>query len=134
MALIMGLLLWERMIDPELICRKARIAYYGTHCQPGYMTTLPLDAYIADTLMPDLVGHDRQPSAFLVYMYLWRLTHGAGATHAQVALLDIADATGLSKRAVQDAVGRLAKRTLLTVARESITAVPVYTVLRPWRR
>jgi hypothetical protein len=30
------------------------------------MTTLPLDAYIIDTLMPDLVGHDRQPSAFLV--------------------------------------------------------------------
>jgi hypothetical protein len=35
---------------------------------------------------------------------------------------------------VQDAIGRLAKRTLLTVARESITAVPVYTVLLPWRR
>lgn len=98
------------------------------------MTTLPLDAYIVDTLMPDLVGHDRQPSAFLVYMYLWRRTHGAGAATTQVALLDIAEATGLSKRAVQDALGRLAKRKLLTVARESITAVPVYTVLRPWRR
>jgi len=119
------------MIDPEWVCRKARIAYYGIGCQ---MTTLPLDAYIVDTLMPDLVGHDRQPSAFLVYMYLWRQTHGAGAADTQVALLDIAEATGLSKRAVQDAIGRLAKRTLLTVARESITAVPVYTVLLPWRR
>ena len=98
------------------------------------MTTLPLDAYIVDTLMPDLVGHDRQPSAFLVYLYLWRQTHGAGATDTQVALLDIAEATGLSKRAVQDALGRLAKRKLLTVERASITAVPVYTVLRPWRR
>ena len=29
-----------------------------------------LDAYIIDTLMPDLVGHDRQPSAFIVYLYL----------------------------------------------------------------
>jgi hypothetical protein len=143
------------MIDPALVGRKARIAYYGSGCQrlattadaedtavdfwsvtktQGLMTTLPLDAYIVDTLMPDLVGHDRQPSAFLVYMYLWRRTHGAGAVTAQVALLDIAEATGLSKRAVQDALGRLAKRTLLTVARESITAVPVYTVLRPWRR
>ena len=126
------------MIDPESICRKARIAYYGTRCQrgdPGHeMTTLPLDAYIVDTLMPDLVGHDRQPSAFLVYIYLWRQTHGAGAADAQVALLDIADATGLSKRGVQDALGRLAKRKLLTVERASITAVPVYTVLRPWRR
>jgi DNA-binding GntR family transcriptional regulator len=51
----------------------------------------------------------------------------------QVALLDIADATGLSKRAVQDGLGRLDARRLITVARASITAVPVYTVLRPWR-
>jgi len=98
------------------------------------MTMLALDAYIFDTLMPDLVGHDRQPSAFLVYVFLWRQTHGAGASSTQVALVDIAEGTGLSKRAVQDALGRLAKRRLLTVARESITAVPVYTVQRPWRR
>jgi hypothetical protein len=31
-------------------------------------------------------------------------------------------------------LGWLAKRKLLAVAREHITAVPVYTVLRPWRR
>ena len=84
--------------------------------------------------MPDLVGHDRQPSAFLVYLYLWRQTHGNGAQTVQVALLDIAEATGLSKRAVQSAVGWLAKRRFLTATRTSITAVPVYTVLRPWRR
>ena len=84
--------------------------------------------------MRDLVGHDRQPSAFLVYLYLWRQTHGSGQEAAQVALLDIAEATGLSKHGVQDALGRLAKRRLLTVAREHIAAVPVYTVLRAWRR
>jgi hypothetical protein len=98
------------------------------------MSSIVFDAYIVDTLMPDLVGHDRQPSAFLVYLYLWRQTHGGGGQTAQIALLDIAEATGLSKRAVQDALGRLAKRKLLTVAREHITAIPVYTVLRPWRR
>jgi CRP-like cAMP-binding protein len=98
------------------------------------MSSIAFDAYIVDTLMRDLVGHDRQPSAFLVYLYLWRQTHGSDRQNAQVALLDIAEATGLSKRGVQDALGRLAKRRLLTVARESITAVPVYTVLRPWRR
>lgn len=97
------------------------------------MTSMAFDPYIVDTLMPDLVGHDRQPSAFLVYLFLWRQTHAAGRTTAQVALLDIAGATGLSKRAVQEALGRLAKRTLLSVARASMTAVPVYTVLRPWR-
>jgi hypothetical protein len=98
------------------------------------MTTMGLDPYLVDTLMPELVGHDRQPSAFLVYLYLWRQTHADGKLTVQVALLDIADATGLSKRTVQDAIGWLAKRKLLTVARDSITAVPVYTVLRPWRR
>jgi hypothetical protein len=95
---------------------------------------LLVDPYVIETLMPDLVGHDRQPSAFLVYLYLWGQTHGAERQTAQVALIDIAEATGLSKRAVQDALGRLAKRKLLTVARASITAIPVYTVLRPWRR
>jgi hypothetical protein len=98
------------------------------------MATLTLDAYILDSLMPDLVGHDRQPSAFVVYLFLWRLTHGGGHVTAQVALRDIAENTGMSKRAVQIAIGWLVKRRLNTVARANITAVPVYTVLRPWRR
>jgi hypothetical protein len=41
--------------------------------------------------------------------------------------------TGLSKRAVQEALRLLAKRRLLSIERESITAIPVYEVLRPWR-
>jgi hypothetical protein len=98
------------------------------------MTTYSIDTYILDTLMADLVGHDRQPSAFLVYLFLWTKTHGRKAPTTQLALRDIADGTGLSKRAVQDALGRLSKRKLIGVTRESITAVPVYTVLRPWRR
>jgi hypothetical protein len=98
------------------------------------MTTIAIDAYILDTLMRDLVGHDRRPSAFLVYLYLWRATHGRGGGVAQIALLDIAQDIGLSKRSVQEALSWLSKRELVTVARESITAVPVYTVLRPWSR
>jgi len=98
------------------------------------MATVPLDAYVVDTLMADLVGHDRQPSAFLVYLFLWRRTHGADEPTAQVSLLDIAAATGLSKRGVQDALGWLSKRRLISIQRESITAVPVYTVKRPWVR
>jgi hypothetical protein len=35
---------------------------------------------------------------------------------------------------LQDALGHLSKRKLIAVEREGITAVPVYTVLRPWRR
>ena len=87
-----------------------------------------------DTLMRDLVGHDRQPSAFLVYLLLWRETHGSNKKTTQLALIDIAEAVGLSKRGVQDALGHLGKRKLIAVERDSITAVPVYTVLRPWRR
>jgi DNA-binding GntR family transcriptional regulator len=98
------------------------------------MTTIAIDAYILDTLMRDLVGHDRRPSAFLVYLYLWRATHGRGGAEAQVALLDIAEDIGLSKRSVQEALSWLSTRELITVARQSITAVPVYTVRRPWRR
>jgi hypothetical protein len=96
--------------------------------------TISIDEYVLDALMPDLVGHDRQPSAFIVYLTLWRQTHAGRRHTAQVALQDLAESTGLSKRAVQDAVGWLAKRKLVSIARASITAVPVYTVLRPWAR
>lgn len=98
------------------------------------MTTYTIDTYILDTLMRDLVGHDRQPSAYLVYLFLWTETHGARRASTQKALADIAESTGLSKRGVQDALGQLAKRKFIGVERESITAIPVYTVLRPWRR
>ena len=98
------------------------------------MATVPVDAYILDTLMADLVGHDRAPSAYLVYLFLWRRTHGNGAPSAQVSLFDISTATGLAKRSVQDALRLLAKRRLLSIQRNGITAIPVYTVKRPWAR
>jgi hypothetical protein len=98
------------------------------------MTTVEIDAYVLDSLMADLVGHDRQPSAFLVYLFLWRRTLGSGEPTARASLLDISLGTGLSKRAVQEALRLLAKRRLLSIQRESITAIPVYEVLRPWMR
>ncbi len=96
--------------------------------------TIEVDAYVLDTLMGDLVGHDHQPSAFLVYLYLWRRTRAEGVDEAAVSLRQIAEGTGLSRRAVQDAVGRLAQRQLIGVERASITAVPRYRVHRPWAR
>jgi len=98
------------------------------------MAGIEVDGYVLDTLMADLVGHDRQPSAFLVYLHLWRHTLGAGKPAAQLSLLDLATGTGLSKRAVQEALRWLSRRRLLGVQRESITAIPVYTVRRPWVR
>lgn len=98
------------------------------------MNSVQVDAYVLDTLLPDLVGHDRQPSAFLVYLFLWRSSQDASRMKTQVSLLDIATGTGLSKRAVQEALRRLAKRRLISIQRESITAIPIYTVRRPWIR
>jgi len=93
-----------------------------------------IDDYVVDTLMADLIGHDRQPSAFIVYLFLARAVQDGRASTVQIALQDVAERTGLSKRSVQSALGWLVKRKLIAVARESITAIPVYTVMRPWRR
>ncbi len=96
------------------------------------MGTIPIDEYVIDTLMRDLVGHDRQPAAFLVYLLLWRNT--LQRSRVGISLGQIAEGTGLSKRAVQAGLSRLAKRGLIGIRRESITAIPEYTVKRLWKR
>ncbi len=96
------------------------------------MPAIRVDEYVLDTLMADLIGHDRQPSAFSVYLMLWRHTHGSSKTTAQISLLDLSMSTGLSKRAVQEGLRWLSRRRLISIQRESITAIPVYTVKRPW--
>ena len=95
---------------------------------------LALDAYVIETLMPDLVGHDRSPSAFVVYLHLWRHSIGAGAPSTQRSLREIAEGTGLSRRGVQEALTVLTRRKLIGIERQTITDVPVYTVVQPWRR
>ena len=97
-------------------------------------SSIRLDPYLVDTLLPDLVGHDRRPSAFLVYLVLWRLSDADGGAPVRVALQDLAEMTGLSKRAVQGAITRLVRRRLVRVRREGITAVGEYAVLTPWVR
>ena len=96
--------------------------------------SVELDAYVLDTLMHDLIGHDRSSSAFVVYLHLWRHSLGVDEPTIQTSLRDIAEGTGLSKRGVQEALSILARRQLVGIARQSITDVPVYTVKRPWRR
>jgi hypothetical protein len=92
------------------------------------------DPYLLDTLMPDLVGHDRQPSAFIVYLYLAHRVTRARARSVSVSLAAIAADTGLSKTAVQRGLRTLGRRRLLRVEKRSRTAVPSYCVLRPWSR
>jgi winged helix-turn-helix DNA-binding protein len=98
------------------------------------MNIVRLDGYVLETLMGDLVGHDRAPSAFLVYLALWNRTGGRHGAAARMSHRDLAEETGLSKSAVQGAVRHLARRRLIAAARASATATPEYTVLRPWRR
>jgi DNA-binding MarR family transcriptional regulator len=95
---------------------------------------LALDPYVIDTLMPDLVGHDHQPSAFLVYLYLWRQTGAARSPSEEIPLRAIAEGTGVSKRAVQNALRTLIRRRLITVAHATPTSAPTFVVHRPWRR
>jgi hypothetical protein len=96
------------------------------------MERVAFDSYVIDSLMPDLVGHDRRASAFVVYVYLWRRTRG-GTRGASASLQMIADGTGLSKGAVQAAVKWLAGRHLLATKRSSATAAPVFTLACHWR-
>lgn len=98
------------------------------------MTQTAVDTYVLETLMPDLVGHDRSPSAFLVYLHLWHLTAGTRERRATRSLAQVAEETGLSKSAVQGALRLLKRRRLVRAERASLTAVPVYEVLRPWVR
>jgi hypothetical protein len=98
------------------------------------MKTIRFDFYVIDGLMPDLVGHDKQPSAFIVYLYLWTRSAVARSRRVRVSHQTIANDTGLSKSAVQAAVRNLLRRRLVRSELEFKTAVPDYTVLRPWRR
>lgn len=94
---------------------------------------VPLDPYITDVLLRDLVGHDRAPSAFLVYLWLWRMSHGKKRPAIGASLQTIATETGLSKSSVQNAVRWLKQRRLITSKLAGPTETPVYVVHQPWR-
>ncbi|MBV9992485.1 MAG: MarR family transcriptional regulator [Alphaproteobacteria bacterium] len=92
-----------------------------------------LDDYVVETLLPDLVGHDRSPSSFIVFVKLWHDAGGAGK-RIQVSLSTLAVETGLSKSSVQAALRRLRRRGFVATKQASPTAVPVHTLNAPWRR
>jgi hypothetical protein len=93
-----------------------------------------IDSYLIDVLMPDLVGHDRRPAAFLVYLYLQRHARANGRGEVPVSLQMIATRTGLSKSTVQNAIRHLKRRRLLDPDIKASTAAPLRRVLRPWIR
>ena len=68
------------------------------------MASFRVDDYVVDVLLRDLVGHDRSPAAFLVYLFLWRRTAGRRRKWERSSHREIAEETGLSKSAVQQAL------------------------------
>ena len=95
---------------------------------------ISVDSYVINVLMRDLVGHDRTPSAFLVYLWLWARTEGGRRRHA-ASLQTISTETGLSKSSVQNAVRELRdRRRLIATDHAGATLPPSYRVLTPWRR
>jgi hypothetical protein len=72
---------------------------------------LTLDSYVVDVLMRDLTEHEKRPSAFLVYLHIWRRSLGADQRAVASSYQDLAEGTGLSKPATQGAVRLLERRT-----------------------
>lgn len=93
-----------------------------------------MDDYVVDVLMRDLVGHDQQPAAFLVFVFLYSRAARQLWRPVRASLRMIADETGLSKSAVQSALVRLRSRQLIATSRRHRTAMPAHRVLRHWRQ
>ncbi|MGA3211311.1 MAG: helix-turn-helix domain-containing protein [Terriglobales bacterium] len=98
------------------------------------MAGILFDDYVMDVLMRDLVGHDKKPSAFLVYLFLAArlerdMTRASAASYGRIAAC-----TGLSKTAVQQAIAHLAGRKLINIAKRTASSIPVYSLNRHWRR
>jgi len=98
------------------------------------MQRLIIDAYVTDVLMPDLVGHDRRPAAFIVYLFLLRHSRQGPRDPISMSLQTIATRTGLSKSSVQSSIRHLKRRRLLDPDLQSTVTDPLRRIVRPWVR
>ncbi len=96
------------------------------------MKRYAIDAYVVDVLMADLVGHDRTPAAFIVYLCLACAAERKGSSSVPISLQEIAVRTGLAKSTVQAAIRHLKKRGLLDASVAATTDAPVRRIARPW--
>ena len=99
-----------------------------------FRETIPVDDYVLDVLMRDLIGHDQQPAAYLVYLYLYGQAARKRWKPVAASLRTLADTTGLSKSAIQMALGTLQRRELIVTTRHHVTATSRHRVLRHWRK
>ncbi len=93
---------------------------------------IAIDDYVVDVLMRDLVGHDRRPVCFLVYVWL-AAEQGRRGKEVEVSYRELAESIGISKSSVQGAVSWLVRRKLVAVSKANVTATPRYAVMSPWR-
>jgi hypothetical protein len=100
---------------------------------PRWRGTIAVDDYVIDVLLRDITGHDKQPAAFLVYLWLYGQAARRRWRPVRAGLGAIAEATGLSRSAVQSAMARLRVRELIATTREHRTATPGHVVRRHWR-
>jgi len=91
-----------------------------------------IDEYVTDVLMRDLVGHDKRPVSFLVYLWL-SAEQQRRDSPVRISYQELAESIGVSKSSAQTAIGWLVRRELLQVSKANVTATPVYRVQCPWR-
>jgi len=92
-----------------------------------------VDDYVTDVLMRDLVGHDKRPVSFLVYLWL-AAEEQRRECQVKISYQELAESIGISKSSAQSAVGWLVRRRLLSVTKATVTATPCYKVHSPWRQ
>jgi len=111
-----------------MCCNQLRIAivFIGIAMQT-------IDEYVTGVLMRDLVGHDKRPVSFLVYVWLAAEEQSRNAA-VQISYRELAESIGVSKSAAQAAIAWLVRRKLVSAAKATVTATPEYKVQTPWRR
>src|SRR5437660_11374049 len=100
---------------------------------PRFRQSIPRDACVFDVVMRDLIGHDQQPAAYLVYLYLYGQAARKNWKRVVASVRTLADATGLSKSAIHTALATLRRRELIVTTRDHATATSRHRVLRHWR-
>jgi hypothetical protein len=101
---------------------------------PRFKQSVPVDDYVLDVLMRDLIGHDQKPAAFVVYLHLYGQAARNKWRYISASVRTIAGATGLSKSAVHAALTHLRRRQLIATTADHITDTPRHRVLRHWRK
>src|SRR5215467_5993246 len=66
-----------------------------------------LDEYVLDSLMRDLVGHDRRPVSYLVYLWLAGEQQRRQHKAVSISYSNLAESVGVSKSSAQSAVAWL---------------------------